>query len=222
MTRDSSRTGSHGHRTLRAGMRCPIIAEMRFRAPWVLVTALLALTLPAVAAAEPKPIKKPANIAPIKPANTQTSTPPASPPPSPPASPPASSNSSSSNSSSSTAPPPPASSSTSSTTPQSSGTATTTGTGTAGTKTAVTATVVVVAAEGGRDQSGIAVPAPPPPQPTPLGTVTAAQHVTSPGTSTPAWKIGLLALLAATEAFLVVRLVRDRRGDRTADLSPAS
>lgn len=80
----------------------------------------------------------------------------------------------------------------------------------------------MVAAEGGRDQSGIAVPAPPPPQPTPLGMVTAAQHVTSPGTSTPAWKIGLLALLAATEAFLVVRLVRDRRGDRTADLSPAS
>ena len=76
--------------------------------------------------------------------------------------------------------------------------------------------------EGGRDQSGIAVPAPPPPQPTPLGTVTAAQHVTSAGTSTPAWKIGLLALLAATEAFLVVRLVRDRPGDRTADLSPAS
>ena len=86
----------------------------------------------------------------------------------------------------------------------------------------MTATVVVVAAEGGRDQSGIAVPAPPAPQPTPLGTVTAAQHVTSSGTSTPAWKIGLLALLAATEAFLVVRLVRDRRGDRTADLSPAS
>jgi hypothetical protein len=80
----------------------------------------------------------------------------------------------------------------------------------------------VVAADGGRDQSGIAVPAPPPPQPTPLGTVTAAQHVTSAGSSTPAWKIGLLALLAATEAFLVVRLVRDRPGDRTADLSPAS
>jgi len=84
----------------------------------------------------------------------------------------------------------------------------------------------VVAADGGRDQSGIAVPAAPPPQPTPLGTVTAAQHVTSPGSSTPAWKIGLLALLAATEAFLVVRLVRDRPrdrpGDRAADLSPAS
>ena len=40
-------------------MRCPIIAEMRFRAPWAVVTALLALTLPAVAVAEPKPIKKP-------------------------------------------------------------------------------------------------------------------------------------------------------------------
>jgi hypothetical protein len=79
-------------------------------------------------------------------------------------------------------------------------------------------TVVVVAVEGGRDQSGIAVPAPPPPQPTPLGTVTTAQRVTAPGTSTPAWKIGLLALLAATEAFLVVRLVRNRPGD----LSPAS
>jgi len=50
--------------------------------------------------------------------------------------------------------------------------------------------------------------------------------VTSPGTSTPAWKIGLLALLAATEAFLVVRLVRDRpadhTGDHTGDLSPAA
>ena len=37
------------------------------------------------------------------------------------------------------------------------------------------------------------------------------------GTSTPAWKIALLALLAAAEAFLVVRLVRNRPGD----LSPA-
>jgi hypothetical protein len=82
--------------------------------------------------------------------------------------------------------------------------------------------VIVVAAEGGRDQSGIAVPAPPSPQPTPLGTVAAGQRVTSAGTSTPAWKIGLLALLAATEAFIVVRLVRDRPGDRAGDLSPAS
>lgn len=220
MTRDSSRTGGHGHRTLRAGVRCLIITEMRFRAPWALVTALLALTLPAVAAAEPKPIKKPEHIAPIKPAQTQTSTPPAS-PPSPPPSPPASS-SSSSTSSSSTAKTPPASTSSSSTTSQGSTTAGTTGTVTSGTNTPLTSTVVVVAAAGGRDQSGIAVPAPPPPQPTPLGTVGAAQHVTSPGSSTPAWKIGLLALLAATEAFLVVRLVRDRPGDHTGDLSPAS
>ena len=41
--------------------------------------------------------------------------------------------------------------------------------------------------------------------------------MTSPAASTPAWKIALLALLAAGEAFLVVRLVRHRPGD----LSPA-
>ena len=72
--------------------------------------------------------------------------------------------------------------------------------------------------EGGRDQSGIAVPAPPPPEPTPLGLVAASDRVTSPATSTPAWKIALLALLAAGEAFLVVRLVRNRPGG---ELSPA-
>jgi hypothetical protein len=77
--------------------------------------------------------------------------------------------------------------------------------------------VVVVTAEGGRDQSGIAVPAPPPPEPTPLGLVATGDRVTSPGTSTPAWKIALLALLAATEAFLVVHLVRSRSGE----LAPA-
>jgi hypothetical protein len=82
----------------------------------------------------------------------------------------------------------------------------------------ITPTVVVVSAQGGRDQSGIAVPAPPAPQPTPLGTVTASQRVTAPRSSTPAWKIALLALLAASEAFLVVRLVRNR----PSDLSPAS
>ena len=80
-------------------------------------------------------------------------------------------------------------------------------------------TVIVVTAVGGRDQSGIAVPAPPPPEPTPLGLVAAGDRVTSSGTSTPAWKIALLALLAAAEAFLVVRLVRSRPGG---DLSPAS
>ncbi|MDP9258014.1 MAG: hypothetical protein M3Q31_15885 [Actinomycetota bacterium] len=78
--------------------------------------------------------------------------------------------------------------------------------------------MVVVTAQGGRDQSGSAVPAPPPPEPTPLGLVAAGDRVASPGTSTPAWKIALLALLAAAEAFLVVRIVRNRPGD----LSPAS
>ena len=34
----------------------------------------------------------------------------------------------------------------------------------------------------------------------------------SQGSSTPAWKLALLALLAAGEAFLVVRLVRHRPG----------
>ena len=69
------------------------------------------------------------------------------------------------------------------------------------------------AASGGRDQSGIAVPAPPPPAPTPLALVAAGQRVNAPGTSAPAWKIALLALLAAAEAFLVVRLLRSRPGD---------
>jgi hypothetical protein len=78
-------------------------------------------------------------------------------------------------------------------------------------------TVIAVTAEGGRDQSGIALPAPPPPQPTPLGLVAPGDRVTAPGTSTPAWKVALLALLAAAEAFLVVRLVRNRPGD----LAPA-
>ena len=71
--------------------------------------------------------------------------------------------------------------------------------------------MIVATAQGGRDQSGIAVPAPPPPEPTPLGLVAAGDKVTTPGTSTPAWKIALLALLAAAQAFLVVRLVRNRR-----------
>jgi hypothetical protein len=39
-----------------------------------------------------------------------------------------------------------------------------------------------------------------------------------PSAPTPAWKLALLALLAAAEAFLVVRLVRHRPGQ----LSPAS
>jgi hypothetical protein len=80
--------------------------------------------------------------------------------------------------------------------------------------------VIVATAEGGRDQSGLALPVvAAPPEPTPLGLVAAGDRVSSPGTSTPAWKIALLALLAAAEAFLIVRLVLNRpRGD----LSPAA
>jgi len=212
MTRDSTRTGCCRHRTLRLGARCLIIAEMRSPARLsVLLAGLLLLTLPALAAAEPKPIKRPSSIAPIQPnkAPVQPSSPPA-PPPAPPAS--------------TTPPPPPAST----TPPAGTTTGQTTGsaTGSTGTNTPVTGTnappvkqpVVVVTVQGGRDQSGIAVPAPPPPEPTPLGLVAAGDRVTSPGTSTPAWKIALLALLAAAEAFLVVRIVRNRPGD----LSPAS
>jgi hypothetical protein len=178
-----------------------------------MLVGLMVLALPAVAAAEPKPIAKPANIAPIKP--TQSSTPPASPPspPSQPSSPPAQTN---------TPPPSPPPS------PPSPP---------VGTKrpsvsqTPVTPTVIVVTAAGGRDQSGSAVPAPPPPDPTPLGLVGAADRVTAAGKSTPAWKIALLALLAASEAFLVVRLVRNRPGGEVSpepdlpgasDLSPSS
>lgn len=162
----------------------------------MLLAGLLLLVLPAVAAATPHPIAKPSNtIAPIKP--TQTSTPPASPPATPPAPPPSPPVNAS--------PPPPA-------TPP-------TNTGSTVRNTPVKVTVVVATSEGGRDQSGIAVPAPPPPEPTPLGVVAAGDRVTSPGTSTPPWKIALLAVLAAVEAFLVVRLVRDHP---PGDLSPAA
>jgi hypothetical protein len=181
------------------------MAEMRLTARLSLLLAgLLMLALPALAAAEPHPIAKPSKIAPIQPTKSpvQASTPPASPPASPPATPP---------------PSPPA-------TPPAPPAATTSGSsGASGTSappagnTPLKETVVVVTAQGGRDQSGIAVPAAPPPEPTPLGLVAAGDRVTSPATSTPAWKIALLALLAAAEAFLVVRLVRNRPGD----LSPA-
>ena len=74
-----------------------------------------------------------------------------------------------------------------------------------------------------RDQAGAqtsapAIPAVASPDPTPLAVVTATDRVASHGTSTPAWKLALLALLAAAEAFLVVRLVRHRPGA----LSPIS
>jgi cobalamin biosynthesis Mg chelatase CobN len=183
------------------------MAEMRLPAQAsALLAGLLLLTLPALASAEIKPVPRPdKTIAPIQP--TKTSTAPVQ---------------------QSSPPPPPAASTTSSSTTSGSTTSgsTTSGSATSGSTTTPPAdttpppeTVIVVTAQGGRDQSGIAVPAPPPPEPTPLGTVAAGDRVTSPGTSTPAWKIALLALLAAAEAFLVVRLVRNRP---SGDLSPAS
>lgn len=179
------------------------MAEMRLPArPSVLLACLLLLALPALAGAEPKPIERPTkSIAPVQP--TQSSTPPAPPstPPAPPSAPPA---------------PPAGTGATGSTGTGATGS---TGTGTTGSARTTPPAIVVVTAEGGRDQSGISVPAPPPPEPTPLGLVATNDRVTSPGTSTPAWKIALLALLAAAEAFLVVRLVRNRP---SGELSPAS
>jgi hypothetical protein len=74
---------------------------------------------------------------------------------------------------------------------------------------------------GGRDQSGVVVVVPkvtkplPPPPPTPLKTVAAGDRLRSHTPPTPAWKLALLAFLAAAEAFLVVRLVRHRPGALT-------
>ena len=170
------------------------MAEMRLRArPLVLLATVLLLALPAVAAAEIKPIPKP------DPVVTPATPPPAPPPPAavnrpdttPPVSPPAS------------PPPPPVTPPVDTTPPES--------------ETPVEPVIVVSALEGGRDQSGVAVPVAPPPDPTPLALVAATETVPSQGSSTPAWKIALLALLAAGEAFLIVRLVRHRPGG----LSPA-
>jgi hypothetical protein len=170
-----------------------MIPDMRLREfSSVLLAGLLLLAFPALAAATPHPIAKPKTITPIQPASGQPSTPPPSPPPaaSPPPPP-------------SVSPPPPAS-------PPAQGSV---NTGSAAGHAPAKAAVVVIAARGGRDQSGIAVPAPPPPEPTPLALVTAGQRVSAPGTNAPAWKIAVLALLAAGEAFLVVRLLRSRPGD---------
>ena len=78
----------------------------------------------------------------------------------------------------------------------------------------------------GRDQSGVGIAvapvttAPPviAPNPSPLAVVGAGDRVRSNTAPTPAWKLALLALLAAAEAFIVVRLVRHRPGT----LSPVS
>jgi hypothetical protein len=84
---------------------------------------------------------------------------------------------------------------------------------------------IVVVDVVGRDQRSAVSPAPrvatPPvvaPPPTPLAVVAAGDHIRSHSSPTPAWKLALLALLAAAEAFLVVRLVRHRPGT----LSPVS
>jgi hypothetical protein len=179
---------------LRSAETCLIMADMRLRArPSALFAVLLLLALPAVAAADPKPILKPENTTPVRPA-------PAQPPPAPPS--------------------PPTHTAPVNTTPASVEPA----------KTVAPVThnpPPVQPSQGGRDQSGVVVTTvtPPPtepvvetpvtvpaPDPTPLGLVSASDSGTEPSTATPPWKLALLALLAAAEAFLLVRLVRHRPG----------
>ena len=69
----------------------------------------------------------------------------------------------------------------------------------------------------GRDQSGAEITIPADvtptvaaPDPTPLALVSVGDRIRSHSTATPAWMLALLAVLAAAEAFLVVRLVRNR------------
>jgi hypothetical protein len=167
------------------------MAEMRLRArPVVLLATVLLLALPAVAAADIKPIPKPADpvtaaTPPPPPPATPVNKPPVNvtPPPATPPAPPA------------TPPSPPAAP-----------------------PTGNTAAIVVEDVLGGHDQSGVAAPVAPPPDPTPLALVAASEALPSHGSGTPAWKLALLALLAAGEAFLVVRLVRHRPGG---ELTPA-
>jgi hypothetical protein len=162
------------------------MAEMRPRTfPYACLLVLLLLALPAVAAADPKPIAKPTNTAP-PPAPPPPAAAPAPPPPTPPP-PPA------------TPPSPPATPSTGSTHSTNVG----------------TTVIKVITVSGGRDQALVAVTKPhavrkPVPPPTPLGLVALSDRVSAPSEATPAWKLALLALLAAAEAFLVVRLVRHR------------
>jgi hypothetical protein len=79
---------------------------------------------------------------------------------------------------------------------------------------------VVVAAHGARDHSGVVLPiegtttqppVAPAPDPTLLTLATDNERGSASSDATPAWKLALLALLAAAEAFLVVRLLRHRR-----------
>lgn len=178
------------------------MAEMRSRArPFALLALLALLALPAIANADIKPIPKP-------PETVVTPPTPPTPPPTPPATPPAPP---------ATPPTPPPTPPSPVTPPETPPTPPATP-GETGTETPVeTPEVVIVEAEGGRDQSGIVVDASPPPDPTPLTVVPASEAVPSGGSDTPAWKLALLALLAAGEAFLIVSLVRHR----PASLSPA-
>jgi hypothetical protein len=58
----------------------------------------------------------------------------------------------------------------------------------------------------------------PAPEPTPLAVVAASETLPSRGGDTPAWKLAVLAVLAAGEAFLVVSLLRRR----PRELAPAA
>jgi hypothetical protein len=176
------------------------MAEMRLRSGhWILLAILVLLALPAVAGADIQPIPKPPPppATPPSPPATPPS-PPATPPtppatpPTPPATPPA------------TPPTPPATPPTPPATPPTPPATPPTGTG-----TNTPETIIVLVAEGGRDQSGV-VAVVPPPDPTPLAVVAVGDVIPSEGSSTPIWKIAVLALLAAGEAFLIVRLVRHR------------
>jgi cobalamin biosynthesis Mg chelatase CobN len=178
------------------------------------LAAVVLLALPAVAAAQPKPILKP----PDAPAKTTTHTTTVT-PKAPPVTPTHTSTGSRSTGSTSTGSTSTGSTSTGSTT-GSTGTQTP-GTGTNTTTPPLTETPVVIL--GGRDHANDFVAAvhatvTPPPSPTPLTLVAVGDRLPTSSTSTPAWKLALLALLAAAEAFLVVRLVRNRPGV----LSPAS
>ena len=186
---------------------------MRFSAYlYILLAAVVLLALPAVAAAGPKPILKPPDTTPAKKPIA-----PAKAPVTPVTHTPTGSTSTGSTSTGST---PTGSTPTGSTsTGTSSAGSTSTGTG----ATPPPATVTPVTILGGRDHVNDVVPAVhatavPPPSPTPLAFVATGDKLPSSSTPTPAWKLALLALLAAAEAFLVVRLVRNRPGV----LSPVS
>lgn len=208
--------GVEGPPTLPGAARSWIMLSMRSRLLVPLLLALALLALPAIAAAGPKPIKKPD-------APARTATPPAKAPTAPTV--PTHTASTNTNTTTNTTP----TTNTSSTKidkPSSTGSSTGS---TSGAKTqlngtgAVTPKVVFVNVIG-RDQSTAEITMPPAdvipkvaaPDPTPLAIVSVGDRIRSHSTSTPVWMLGLLGVLAAAEAFLVVRLVRNRpRGLQT-------